>query len=109
MSDKVVHVSTADFESMVLNSKEPVLVDFWAEWCGPCKMIAPALDELADAYNGRARIAKVNVDDQRELAVKYHVRSIPYLVVFKDGQKVAEQVGAVGKAQLASLLDKALA
>ena len=109
MSDKVVHVSTADFQSTVLESKEPVLVDFWAEWCGPCKMIAPALDELADAYTGRARIVKVNVDQERELAVKYHVRSIPYLVVFKDGEKVGEQIGAVGKAQLAGLLDKALA
>lgn len=109
MSDKVVHVGDTDFESTVLNSKEPVLVDFWAEWCGPCKMIAPALDELADAYTGRAKIVKVNVDQSRDLAIKYHVRSIPYLVVFKDGQKVAEQVGAVGKAQLAGLLDKALA
>ncbi|KAF1015075.1 MAG: Thioredoxin 1 [Stenotrophomonas maltophilia] len=109
MSDKVVHVGDADFESAVLNSQEPVLVDFWAEWCGPCKMIAPALDELADAYQGRAKIAKVNVDNNRALAAKYHVRSIPYLVVFKGGQKVGEQIGAVGKAQLAGLLDKALA
>ena len=108
MSDKVVHVGDADFDSAVLNSKEPVLVDFWAEWCGPCKMIAPALDELADAYQGRAKIAKVNVDHNRALAAKYHVRSIPYLVVFKDGEKVGEQIGAVGKAQLAGLLDKAL-
>ncbi len=109
MSDKVVKVSAADFDETVLNSKEPVLVDFWAEWCGPCKMIAPALDELADAYDGRAKIAKVNVDEQRELAVKYHVRSIPMLLVFKDGQVVNQQIGAVGTAQLKSLLDKALA
>jgi len=109
MSDKVVHVSTADFQSAVLDSKEPVLVDFWAEWCGPCKMIAPALDELADAYNGRAKIAKVNVDEQRELAAKYHVRSIPMMLVFKDGEVQAQQIGAVGKAQLAGMLDKALA
>lgn len=108
MSDKVVHVSTADFESTVLNSKEPVLVDFWAEWCGPCKMIAPALDELADAYDGRAKIAKVNVDEQRELAARYQVRSIPMLLVFKDGEVKAQQIGAVGKAQLAGLLDKVL-
>ncbi len=106
MSDKVVHVGDADFDSAVLNSKEPVLVDFWAEWCGPCKMIAPALDELADAYQGRAKIAKVNVDHNRALVAKYHVRSIPYLVVFKDGEKVGEQIGAVGKAQLAGLLDR---
>jgi len=109
MSDKVVHVGDADFDSAVLNSKEPVLVDFWAEWCGPCKMIAPALDELADAYQGRAKIVKVNVDQSRDLAIKYHVRSIPYLVMFKDGQKVGEQIGAVGKQQLSGLIDKALA
>ncbi len=109
MSEKVVEVSTADFEKTVLASNEPVLVDFWATWCGPCKMIAPALDELADAYEGRARVVKVNVDSERDLAVKYHVRSIPYLVVFKGGEKVGEQIGAVGKAQLAALLDKALA
>ena len=109
MSDKVVNVSTAEFQNAVLDSKEPVLVDFWAEWCGPCKMIAPALDELADAYQGRAKIVKVNVDEQRDLAIKYQVRSIPYLVVFKDGEKFDQQIGAVGKAQLAGLLDKALA
>ncbi len=109
MSDKVVHVGDADFDSAVLNSKEPVLVDFWAEWCGPCKMIAPALDKLADAYNGRAKIAKVNVDQNRALAAKYHVRSIPMLLVFKDGEVQAQQIGAVGKAQLAGMLDKALA
>jgi thioredoxin 1 len=108
MSDKVVHVGDADFDSAVLSSKEPVLVDFWAEWCGPCKMIAPALDELADAYNGRAKIAKVNVDEQRELAAKYHVRSIPMLLVFKNGQIHGQQIGAVGKGQLAQLIDKAL-
>ncbi|MEN1995203.1 thioredoxin TrxA [Stenotrophomonas bentonitica] len=109
MSDKVVHVGDADFDSAVLNSKEPVLVDFWAEWCGPCKMIAPALDELADVYNGRAKIAKVNVDQNRALAAKYHVRSIPMLLVFKDGEVQAQQIGAVGKAQLAGMLDKVLA
>lgn len=109
MSEKVQHVTTADFDSAVLNSAEPVLVDFWATWCGPCRAIAPALEELADTYAGRARIVKVNVDEQRELAVKYHVRSIPYLVLFKDGQKVDEQIGAVAKSELAKLLDKALA
>ncbi|KAG1255773.1 hypothetical protein G6F66_014880 [Rhizopus arrhizus] len=107
----VFDATTATFEAEVLQKslQTPVLVDFWDEWCGPCKMIAPALDELADAYQGRAKIAKVNVDHNRALAAKYHVRSIPYLVVFKDGEKVGEQIGAVGKAQLAGLLDKALA
>lgn len=109
MSEYITNVSDASFEQDVLKSDSPVLVDYWAEWCGPCKMIAPALDELADAYDGRAKIVKVNVDNSRALAAKYHVRSIPYLVVFKDGEKVGEQIGAVGKAQLAGLLDKALA
>lgn len=109
MSELISHVSDASFEQDVLKAEGAVLVDYWAEWCGPCKMIAPALDELADAYQGRAKIAKVNVDHNRALAAKYHVRSIPYLVVFKDGEKVGEQIGAVGKAQLAGLLDKALA
>ena len=109
MSNKVVHVGDADFDSAVLNSKEPVLVDFWAEWCGPCKMIGPSLDELAGEYAGKVKIAKVNVDEQRELAAKYHVRSIPMLLVFKDGEVQAQQIGAVGKAQLAGMLDKALA
>ena len=104
-----VKVTDESFDADVLKASTPVLVDFWAEWCGPCKMIAPALDELADAYNGRAKIAKVNVDQNRALAAKYHVRSIPMLLVFKDGEVQAQQIGAVGKAQLAGMLDKALA
>ena len=108
MSDNVVHVSTADFESTVLNSKEPVLVDFWAEWCGPCKMISPVLDELAETYGGKLKVAKVNVDENRATAIKYHVRSIPMLLLFKDGQIQATQIGAVGKGQLTQMIDKAL-
>ncbi|MBD9536950.1 thioredoxin TrxA [Stenotrophomonas sp. ATCM1_4] len=109
MSDKVLHVGDADFDSAVLQSGEPVLVDFWAEWCGPCKMIAPVLDELADAYDGKLKIVKLNVDDNRATAVKYHVRSIPMLLLFKDGQIQATQIGAVGKGQLSQMIDKALA
>lgn len=108
MSDKVKHVGDADFEAAVLQSSEPVLVDFWAEWCGPCRMIAPALDQLADDYDGRVKIVKVNVDHNKAVAMKYHVRSIPMLLLFKDGQVQATQIGAVGKAQLAQMLDKAL-
>jgi len=108
VSEKVLHVGDADFDAAVLQSSEPVLVDFWAPWCGPCKMIAPALDELAETYAGKVRIAKVNVDDNKMTAMKYHVRSIPMLLLFKGGQVQATQIGAVGKAQLAQMLDKAL-
>ena len=108
MSDKVIHATDADFDAAVLQSSEPVLVDFWAPWCGPCKMIAPALDELAEAYAGKAKIVKVDVDQNQATAIKYHVRSIPMLLVFKDGQVHGTQIGAVGKAQLAQLIDKAL-
>lgn len=108
MSDKVTHVGDADFDAAVLQSSEPVLVDFWAEWCGPCKMIAPVLDELADSYGGRLKVVKLNVDDNRATAIKYHVRNIPLLLLFKDGQVQATQVGAVGKGQLTQMIDKAI-
>jgi thioredoxin 1 len=108
MSDNVIHATDADFDSHVLQSSEPVLVDFWAQWCGPCKMIAPALDELAQSYAGRAKVVKVDIDQNRAVALKYHVRSIPMLLLFKDGQVQATQIGAVGKAQLAQIIDKAL-
>ena len=108
MSDNVIHATDADFDAQVLQSSEPVLVDFWAQWCGPCKMIAPALDELADTYAGRAKVVKVDIDQNRAVAMKYHVRSIPMLLMFKGGQVQATQIGAVGKAQLAQIIDKAL-
>src|SRR6476469_8908128 len=91
VSDKIKHVGDADFDREVLQASEPVLVDFWAPWCGPCKMIAPALDELAGTYEGRAKIVKVNVDEQKQTALKYHVRSIPMLLVFKNGQIHSQQ------------------
>lgn len=108
MSDKVIHATDADFDATVLQSKEPVLVDFWAPWCGPCRMIAPVVDELAEAYAGKAKMVKVDIDQNQATALKYHVRSIPMLLLFKDGKVQATQVGAVGKAQLAQMIDKAL-
>ena len=108
MTDTVIHATDADFDQKVLQSDVPVLVDFWAPWCGPCKMIAPALDDLAGTYAGRAKIVKVDVDQNQQTALKYHVRSIPMLLVFKDGQVQSTQIGAVGKAQLAQMIDKAL-
>jgi thioredoxin 1 len=108
MSNTVLHATDADFDSQVLASDQPVLVDFWAPWCGPCKMIAPSLDQLAVEYAGKAKIVKVDVDQNQQTAMKYHVRSIPMLLVFKNGQVQNTQIGAVGKAQLAQLIDKAL-
>ena len=108
MSDKVTHVGDADFETAVLQSVEPVLVDFWAEWCGPCKMIAPVLDELAQTYEGKLKVVKLNVDENRATAIKYHVRNIPLLLLFKDGQVQATQVGAVGKGQLTQMIEKGI-
>ncbi|MBN8716219.1 thioredoxin [Thermomonas sp. S9] len=108
MSNTVLHATDADFDAQVLASEVPVLVDFWAPWCGPCKMIAPALDQLAADYAGKAKVVKVDVDQNQATAMKYHVRSIPMLLVFKGGQIHGQQIGAVGKAQLAQMLDKAL-
>ncbi|RMH88112.1 thioredoxin TrxA [Lysobacter pythonis] len=108
MSDNVIHATDSDFAQHVLEADVPVLVDFWAPWCGPCRMIAPALDQLADEYAGKAKIVKIDIDQNQATALKYHVRSIPMLLVFKGGQIQATQVGAVGKPQLAALIDKAL-
>ena len=107
-SELIKHVSDASFEADVLKTGTPVLVDYWAEWCGPCKMISPVLDELAETYGGKLKVAKVNVDENRATAIKYHVRSIPMLLLFKDGQIQATQIGAVGKGQLTQMIDKAL-
>ena len=108
MSDNVIHATDSDFTQQVLESDVPVLVDFWAPWCGPCRMIAPALDQLAGEYAGKAKVVKVDIDQNQATALKYHVRSIPMLLMFKGGQVQATQVGAVGKPQLAQLIDQVL-
>jgi thioredoxin 1 len=104
----IKHVSDASFEADVLQSNQPVLVDFWAEWCGPCKAIAPALDELATAYDGKLRVAKMNVDENQAVAARFGIRGIPTLMVFKGGQLAATKVGAASKAQLAQFIDQNL-
>ncbi|QHE86362.1 thioredoxin TrxA [Hydrogenophaga sp. BPS33] len=107
-SDLIKHVSDASFQADVLDAGAPVLVDFWAEWCGPCKMIAPILDEVAGSYNGKLQIAKLNVDDNRDVPAKFGIRGIPTLMLFKDGQLAATKVGAVSKAQLTAFIDQQL-
>ena len=108
-SELIKHVSDASFEADVLNTGTPVLVDYWAEWCGPCKMIAPILDEVAGAYQGKLTIAKMNVDENREIPAKYGIRGIPTLMLFKNGQLAATKVGAMSKAQLTAFIDQQLA
>ena len=105
MSNKIKHVTDTTFESEVLESQIPVLVDYWAEWCGPCKMIGPMLDESADSYADRLSVAKVNVDENQSVPSRYHVRGIPTLMLFKNGAVVATKVGAVSKSQLAAFID----
>ena len=104
-SELIKHISDASFESDVLNASQPVLVDYWAEWCGPCKMIAPILDEVATAYSGRLAVAKMNVDENREVPAKFGIRGIPTLMIFKGGQLAATKVGALSKAQLTAFID----
>jgi thioredoxin 1 len=109
MSDKsIVHTSDASFENDVLQSNTPVLVDFWAEWCGPCKAIAPILEELAPHYEGKVRIVKLNVDSNGATGAKFNIRSIPTLLLFNQGKVVATKIGAVSQSQLRAFLDDQL-
>jgi thioredoxin 1 len=108
MSDKISHVGDADFSTAVLGSDVPVLVDFWAEWCGPCKAIAPLLDDVAKAYDGKVKIVKINIDDNPQTPRQYAVRGIPTLMMFKDGKVAGTHVGLAGKPQLTAFIDKSL-
>ncbi len=105
MSDLIKQTTDASFEQDVLKSSTPVLIDYWAEWCGPCRMVAPILDEIAGEYQGRLQVMKVNVDENRNVPAKYGIRGIPTLMLFKNGEVAATKVGALSKTQLTSFLD----
>ena len=106
MSQHISHIADAEFESLVATTEEPVLVDFWAEWCGPCKAIAPTLDDIATSYAGRVKVVKVNVDHSPSSSRKYNIRSIPTLMLFKGGKVQATHIGMANKSQISQLIDK---
>ena len=108
MADGIVTLSTSTFDETIAASDKPVVVDFWAEWCGPCKMIAPILDEVSKTYDGKLRVTKMNVDENRDVPAKYGIRGIPTLMVFKDGQVAATKIGALPKQQLADWIQSVI-
>lgn len=105
MSDRIIHVTDETFDAEVLGSSQPVLLDYWAEWCGPCKMIQPVLEEIAEDYADRIRVAKLNIDENPETPPKYGIRGIPTLMIFKNGSVEATKVGAVSKSQLTAFIE----
>ncbi len=108
MSESVFHVTDDSFEEEVLNSEQPVLIEYWAEWCGPCKMIAPLLDEIAGDYEGKLKFTKLNIDDNPNTPPKYGIRGIPTLMIFKNGNAEATKVGALSKSQLTAFIDQSI-
>jgi thioredoxin 1 len=108
MGNQIIHVTDSTFEQQVLNSSRPVMVDYWAEWCGPCRMIAPILDEIAGEYADKLTIAKLNIDENQGVAARYAVRGIPTLMIFKDGAVAGTKVGALSKSQLSAFIESVI-
>ena len=108
MSSKAIKITNFTFDEQVSSNSQPVLVDFWAEWCGPCRMLSPTIDQIAEEYDGKVTVGKINIDEEPELARRFGVMSIPTLILFKDGNAVSRSVGVVGKEKIAAMIDAVL-